>query len=147
MTNMSRGRGTPWYGKLMTESLPSEVKHIWYSRDEELEPLPAWRWSFDYVTDLEQVEQRELLEKILEAADLSERYSLVLQRLVLEDCTLEDVGQELGLSRERVRQMEQRVLRRLRQVQQRFTNVSRYDLIRAEVTTWRRWSWIERNRP
>jgi len=142
-----KGFASPFYGQLMTATLPSEVKRIWYSRDEELEPLPAWRWSFDYVTDLEQVEQRELLEKILEAADLDERYSLVLQRLVLEDCTLEDVGQELGLSRERVRQMEQRVLRRLRQVQQRFTNVSRYDLIRAEVTTWRRWSWIERNRP
>ena len=141
------GFASPFYGQLNIASNPSEVNRIWYSRDEELEPLPAWRWSFDYVTDLEQVEQRELLEKILEAADLDERYSLVLQRLVLEDCTLEDVGQELGLSRERVRQMEQRVLRRLRQVQQRFTNVSRYDLIRAEVTTWRRWSWIERNRP
>jgi len=142
-----KGFASPFYGQLNIASNPSEVNRIWYSRDEELEPLPAWRWSFDYVTDLEQVEQRELLEKILEAADLDERYSLVLQRLVLEDCTLEDVGQELGLSRERVRQMEQRVLRRLRQVQQRFTNVSRYDLIRAEVTTWRRWSWIERNRP
>lgn len=141
------GFASPFYGQLNIASNPSEVNRIWYSRDEELEPLPAWRWSFDYVTDLEQVEQRELLEKILEAADLDERYSLVLQRLVLEDCTLEDVGQELGVSRERVRQMEQRVLRRLRQVQQRFTNVSRYDLIRAEVTTWRRWSWIERNRP
>ena len=141
------GFASPFYGQLNIASNPSEVNRIWYSRDEELEPLPAWRWSFDYVTDLEQVEQRELLEKILEAADLDERYSLVLQRLVLEDCTLEDVGKELGISKERVRQMEQRVLRRLRQVQQRFTNVSRYDLIRAEVTTWRRWSWIERNRP
>ena len=141
------GFASPFYGQLNIASNPSEVNRIWYSRDEELEPLPAWRWSFDYVTDLEQVEQRELLEKILEAADLSERHSLVLQRRVLEHCTLEDVGQELGVSRERVRQMEQRVLRRLRQVQQRFTNVSRYDLIRAEVTTWRRWSWIERNRP
>ena len=141
------GFASPHYGKLMTASLPSEVKRIWYSRDEELPELPRHRWSWELQDDLEQVEQRELLEKILEAADLDERYSLVLQRLVLEDCTLEDVGQELGLSRERVRQMEARVLRRLRQVQQQFTGVSRYDLIRAEVMTWRRWTWIERHRP
>lgn len=141
------GFASPHYGKLMTASLPSEVKRIWYSRDEELPELPRHRWSWELQDDLEQVEQRQLLEKILEAADLDERHSLVLQRLVLEDCTLEDVGQELGLSRERVRQMEARVLRRLRQVQQQFTGVSRYDLIRAEVMTWRRWTWIERHRP
>lgn len=141
------GFASPYYGKLMTASLPSEVKRIWYSRDEELPELPQHRWSWELQDDLERVEQRELLEKILEAADLDERHSLVLQRLVLEDCTLEDVGQELGLSRERVRQMEARVLRRLRQVQQRFTNVRFYDLIRAEVMTWRRWTWIERHRP
>lgn len=141
------GFASPYYGKLMTASLPSEVKRIWYSRDEELPELPQHRWSWELQDDLERVEQRELLEKILEAADLDERHSLVLQRLVLEDCTLEDVGQELGLSRERVRQMEARVLRRLRQVQQRFTNVRFYDLIRAEVMTWRRWSWTGRHWP
>lgn len=147
MTNISKGTGTPWYGKLMTESLPSEVKRIWYSRDEELPELPQHKWSWELQDDLEQVEQRDLLRKILKAADLDERYSLVLQRLVLEDCTLEDVGQELGVTKERVRQMERKVLWRLRQVQQQFTGVSRYDLIRAEVMTWNRWSWIERHRP
>ena len=40
MTNMSRGRGTPWYGKLQVTALPSEVKTIWYSRDDELPELP-----------------------------------------------------------------------------------------------------------
>jgi DNA-directed RNA polymerase sigma subunit (sigma70/sigma32) len=141
------GFASPHYGKLMTASLPSEVKRIWYSRDEELPELPRHRWSWELQDDMEQVEQRELLQKILEAACLDERYSLVLQRLVLEDCTLEDVGQELGVGKERVRQMEAKVLRRLRQVQQQFTGVSRYDLIRAEVMTWRRWTWIERRRP
>lgn len=141
------GFASPFYGQLNIASNPSEVNRIWYSRDEELEPLPAWRWSFDYVTDLEQVEQRELLEKILEAADLSERHSLVLQRRVLEHCTLEEVGKELGITTARVRQIERKVLWRLRQLQERFTGVNRFELIRAEVMTWRRWSWIERNRP
>lgn len=141
------GFASPFYGQLNIASNPSEVNRIWYSRDEELPELPQHKWSWELQDDLRHIEQRDLLGKILDAACLDDRQSLVLQRLVLEDCTLEDVGQELGVSKERVRQMEQKILRRLRQVQQQFTGVSRLDLIRAEVTTWNRWSWIERHRP
>lgn len=113
-----------YYGELQIASQPAEVKAIWYSRNDELEPLPSWRWSFEHQTDLEAVEQRELLEKILEAAGMNEREELVLRMITLEDYTLDDVGAVLGVSRERVRQMHQRVLRKLRKVQWRFTGIS-----------------------
>ena len=48
----------PRYGELGVVNLPSEVKTIWHSRDEELPELPSWRWSFQHQADLQQVEDR-----------------------------------------------------------------------------------------
>ena len=132
---------SPYYGQLQVTSLPSEVKTIWYSRDDELEPLPSWRWSWQHQTDMEQVEQRELAIKILECVRLDDRHQLVLQRRIFEDVTLEDIAQELGVCKERVRQMEAKILRHLRTIQNRFTGINPWDLTRAEVTTWRGWRW------
>lgn len=143
----ANGKGSPWYGKLMTASLPSEVKKIWYSRDDELEPLPSWRWSWQYETDVEDSERRELATKILDSLALSDRYLLVLQRRIFEDATLDDVAEELGVTKERVRQMELKVLRHLRKVQNKFTGINPWELSRAEVTTWRGWTWRQRTQP
>lgn len=132
---------SPYYGQLNIASLPSEVKAIWYSRDEELPELPQHRWSWELQTDMEQVEQRELAIKILESVYLDDRHQLVLQRRIFEDVTLEDVAQEIGVSSERVRQMEAKILRHLRTIQNRFTGINPWDLTRAEVTTWRGWRW------
>lgn len=141
------GKGSPWYGKLMTASLPSEVKQIWYSRDEELPELPQHRWSWELQDDMEQVEQRELAIKILESVALNDRHQLVLLRRIFEDATLDDIAEELGVTKERVRQMELKVLRHLRKVQNRFTGINPWDLTRAEVTTWRGWTWRQRIHP
>lgn len=132
---------SPYYGQLQTASMPSEVKQIWYSRDEELEPLPSWRWSWQHQTNMEHVEQRELAIKILECVRLDDRHQLVLQRRIFEDATLEDIAKELGVGKERVRQMENKILRHLRKVQNRFTGIDPWALTRAEVTTWRGWRW------
>lgn len=134
-----KGKASPWYGKLMTASLPSEVKSIWYSRDDELPELPQHRWSWQYETDVEEAERRELAIKILDSFALTDRYLLVLQRRIFEDATLDDIAEELGVTKERVRQMELKVLRHLRKVQNRFTGINPWDLSRAEVTTWRGW--------
>lgn len=143
----SGGKGSPWYGKLMTASLPSEVKQIWYSRDEELPELPKHRWSWELQDDMEQVEQRELAIKILESVALNDRHQLVLLRRIFEDATLDDIAEELGVTKERVRQMELKVLRHLRKVQNKFTGIKPWDLTRAEVTTWRGWTWRQRIHP
>ena len=130
-----------FYGKLDASNTPSEVKQIWHTRDDELEPLPQHKWSFDYITDLEQVEQRELLEKILGAAKLNEQHWLVLRLRTLGGCTLEEVGQELGVCKDRVRQIESKMIRILRGVQQRFTGIKdfKYLYVHPEVMTWEQW--------
>ena len=138
---------SPYYGQLLVASLPSEVKTLWYTRDDELPELPRHRWSWQLQDDMEQVEQRELAIKILESIRLDDRHLLVLQRRIFEEATLDDVGEELGVCKERVRQMENKVLRRLRQVQNRFTGINPWDLCRAEVTTWRSWTWRQRIQP
>ena len=143
----ANGKGSPWYGKLMTASLPSEVKQIWYSRDDELPELPQHKWSWQLQDDIEQIEMRELVIKILESVALDDRHQLVLLRRIVEEATLEEVGEELGVGKERVRQMEGKVLRRLRQVQNKFTGINPWELSRAEVTTWRGWIWRQRTQP
>ena len=143
----ANGKGSPWYGKLMTASLPSEVKQIWYSRDDELPELPQHKWSWQLQDDIEQIEMRELVIKILESVALDDRHQLVLLRRIVEEATLEEVGEELGVGKERVRQMEGKVLRRLRQVQNKFTGINPWELSLAEVTTWRGWIWRQRIHP
>jgi RNA polymerase sigma factor (sigma-70 family) len=137
----ANGKASPWYGKVMTASLPSEVKKIWFSRDEELPELPQHRWSWELQDDMEQIEQRELAVKILESVALDKRHVFVLHRRIIDEATLQEVSEELGVTRERVRQMELKVLRHLRKVQNRFTGINPWDLSRAEVTTWRGWRW------
>lgn len=138
--NMSRGRGTPWYGKLMTDTLPSEVKAIWYSRDDELPELPQHKWSWELQDDMEQVERRELLTKILTDAPLTDRQALVIELVVIEELTLREVGQRLDLTQERARQIYLQAMRKLRQHQFQVTGTQAYKLD-CEVTTWRQWKW------
>jgi len=61
------------------------------------------------------VEQREVAKLLSEAVhSLPEKLGGVLQMRFVEELTLEEVGNELGVCRERVRQLEQKGLRMLR---------------------------------
>jgi len=115
------GFASPYYGKLQTASLPSEVKRIWYSRDEELPELPRHRWSFELQSDMEQVEQRELVVKLLETICFTDREDLVVQMLVMDGATLEEAGQELGVTKERIRQIYMKAMRKARTRQKSVT--------------------------
>lgn len=140
---MISGKSSPYYGQLMTAILPSEVKKLWYSRDEELEPLPSWRWSFEMQADMEQLEQRDMLVKILQNTPLTEREELAIRMLVIEEATLDEVGQELNVTKERARQIFLRGIRRLRTHQIKVTRVAVWSLD-CEVMTWNRYSWMQR---
>jgi hypothetical protein len=137
------GFASPYYGKLMTAQLPSEVKRIWYSRDEELPELPRHRWSFELQSDMEQVEQRELVVKLLEAFCFTDREDLVVQMLVMDGATLEEAGQELGVTKERIRQIYMKAMRKARTRQKSVTGAQLWHMD-CEVTTWRHYSWEQR---
>ena len=132
----------PYYGQLQIAKQPSEVRVIWHTRDDELEPLPSWRWSFDHQTDMESVEQRELLEKILESAGINEREEIVLRMLTIEDYTLEEIGQVLGVTKERVRQMHLKVIRKLRKAQWGHTGIAPSNVWK-DVTTWQHYRYMQ----
>jgi len=134
------GFASPYYGKLMTAQLPSEVKRIWYSRDDELPELPRHRWSFELQSDMEQVEQRELVVKLLETICFTDREDLVVQMLVMDGATLEEAGQELGVTKERIRQIYMKAMRKARTRQKSVTGAQLWHMD-CEVTTWRHYSW------
>ena len=138
------GFGSPYYGKLMTEQLPSEVKRIWYSRDDELPELPRHRWSFELQSDMEQVEQRELVTKLLEAFCFSDREDMVVQMIVMDGLTLKEAGKELGVTQERVRQIYLRAMRKARARQKAVTGEQLWHMD-CEVTTWTQYSWMQRS--
>jgi hypothetical protein len=80
MSTVSKhGRGSRYYGQLMTETLPSEVKKIWYSRDDELPELPRHKWSWQLQDDMELFEAKDLLFKVLADAALTDREMLTIK--------------------------------------------------------------------
>ena len=68
------------------------------------------------LTDFDQyMHMRELPEKLEEAlANLDERKQYIIRSRFFDDKTLDELGKELGVSKDRVRQIEARALRQLR---------------------------------
>ena len=131
-----------YYGRLNVQSIPSEVKKIWRSRDDELEELPRHKWSWQLEDDMELFEAKDLLNKILIDAPLSDRQMLVVELWAIEELTLEEISQRIDLTRERVRQIYIHAMRKLRSHQAKVTGISPYGL--GEVMTWSHWKWSKR---
>ena len=134
---------SPYYGQLQVTSLPSEVKTIWYSRDDELEQLPSWRWSWQHQTDMEQVEQRDLLVKILEVTNLTDKEATAIEMVAIGSATFADLADEIGVSNARAQQLYNHAIRKLRRMQAGFTGIRHGDLL-TEIYTWRAYSSIRR---
>lgn len=101
-----------YYGKLNTKSLNPEVYRIWLTRNDELDELPSVE--FDELVDYGPAEEaRNLLQRIFANMRLTEREVDVFTRRIVEQYTLDEVAQELGVTRERVRQMESRIYRKM----------------------------------
>lgn len=141
-TATKHGRGSRYYGQLMTETLPSEVKKLWYSRDDELPELPRHKWSWQLQDDMELFEAKDLLYKILADARLTDREMLAIKLVAHDELTLKDAGQELGCTQERARQIYLKGMRKLRRHQQTITGVHLWELD-CEVTTWNHWKWAK----
>lgn len=108
------GRGSRYYGQLMTASLPSEVKQIWYSKDDQLPELPREGWSWQHEDNHDQLELRNILIKILIDVPLSDREQLVIKLVVIDEFTLKEIGKQFGVSGARVQQIYARAMRKLR---------------------------------
>jgi RNA polymerase sigma factor (sigma-70 family) len=130
---------SPYYGRLHLQSIPSEVKKIWHSRDVELPELPRHKWSWQLQDDMELFEAKDLLAKIMIDAPLSDRQMLVVELLAIEELTFQEISQRLNVTQERVRQIYIHAMRKLRSHQAKVTGISPYGL--GEVMTWSHWKW------
>lgn len=138
-----RGFGSPYYGRLGVKALPSEVTAIWYSRDDEPPPCEPHGWSWEQVTEPD-YEAIDLIRKILDATPLTDRETQAIWLHVIEGSTLDEIGEAMNCTRERVRQIVNKGLRRLRTHQAKVTGIKPEDLY-CEVTTWRGWIWANRS--
>lgn len=119
-------RKLPYYGKLGTATLNKEVHKIWLTRDAELPELPQKGWSWEQQTDPEMDVVCDLARRIVETTPLTDREQIAISMCVIENATLDDLGEVLGCTRERARQITLKGLRRLRTHQQKLTGISAY---------------------
>lgn len=122
-------RALPYYGKLGVVNLSSEIKRIWHSRDDELPELPRKGWSWQQQTDPELDELRDLARRIVETTPLTEREEIAIVTCIIEEGRLEDLGEELDVTKERARQIVLKGLRRLRTHQTKVTGISAYGIL------------------
>lgn len=125
------------YGKLGVAKLPSEVKAIWYSRDDELPELPRIGWSWQQQTDPDLWLMQDFARRLVEVTPLTEAEEQVIGLCVIQGCTLKEAGEMIGKKQERVRQILEKGLRRFRRHQELLTGVKPLDLDPREVS----WFW------
>ena len=132
----------------------SQVGAIWRSRNDEpeqqvFEGLPEW---MDPDQDRTQ-DQLDICRLITEALDtLSLREAKVLQLRYFADCTFEEIGNMYGVTRERIRQIESKALRKMKHPS-RFDHLRQYhDLFSEKQIKTKKpnswvWHWTEKNLP
>lgn len=108
----------PRFRGVRTLDLYPEVRGVIYRWPEELEPTPPmpplgdFNWfDFDYETQV-RLDCRAAAEALLDV--LPKRARAVVVMRVYMDMTLDDVGERLGVTRERIRQIEAKAMRVMR---------------------------------
>lgn len=123
---------------------PAKVGALWRSRNEDLEQevferLPDWM-------EREPDRSQELLDitRLLVAAleTLALREAQVLIYRYLHELTLDEIGEIYEVTRERIRQIEARALRKMRHPK-RFDHLRQY----GELFTGRRRTWVDWSQP
>jgi len=122
-----RRRALSHYGKLNVANLNREAYRIWLTRNDELPDLePAQTpWQADN-DELQQLMMRDLAQKLLDSLNLNESQLVVLMHRILDNWTLREVAQELNVTLERVRQIENVILRKLRRSFREMTGIDCY---------------------
>lgn len=108
-----RGRANKYYGKLNVKTLDPEVHRIWLTRNEE--PETPQIESENILTSYEDaIEDIDFMRKIWDRSNLNPQQCYVLLTRVVYGATLEEVGQRINVTRERIRQIEAKAIRKLR---------------------------------
>lgn len=136
---MRTGRSSPFYGQLKTAELPHQVKAIWYSRHDDLPELPTTGTLavFDQ-TDPDLDLAIDFARRLVEITPLTDREIVAVRMCVLEGCTLEEAGQELDCTRERVRQILGKAMRRFHRHQEQLTGIKPWE-VDDRVMPWFWW--------
>lgn len=111
-----RGRKIPWYGMIDVIKNPEAVS-IWRTRDDEPEFCEQIELTDDdFVCGVQHLEDLEFFDKLWAASTkiLTEREQEVFKLRFKEDLTLRRVGELLGVSTERIRQIQCKALRRMK---------------------------------
>ena len=133
-----RGRASPHYGKIGVRNIDPEAYRIWLTRDDELDELQPFGFSWELVSDPDEFESLDLARRIVDATPLTEKQQRVVQMCILDNCTLREAGDELGVTQERVRQILAHALRMFRKHQAKFTGISAWELVGVNQS-WRGW--------
>lgn len=115
---------------------PNEIRMMCYNRMDEPEKqefISAPFWMFRDPPDLERVDLPALIQQRMET--LTDREQSILRLRFWEEWTLEEIGQQMQITRERVRQVEMRAMRKLRR-----PSVARDLEPYLEWLEWMRWS-------
>ena len=104
-----------YYGKLGTATLPSEVREIWYSRNDKMKRCPRLTIApLAKLSEFEVLVAKDYAHKLIEITPLSQREELVVAMHICAGYTLQEVAQTLGVTQERIRQIEIKTLRKFR---------------------------------
>lgn len=110
-----------YYGQLQLHQFDPEVGRIWRTRDDDLEPSPAWGMSHDLIVDPEpSMIDSDWLREVLERVDCEIREP---ERKVLEyrmlGHSLHETAAYMQVSVERIRQIEAKAYRKIRDMARR----------------------------
>ncbi len=87
---------------------------IWYSKDKEPPEAEGFQLSTFYVDDMEWIDRKLELEAYLRGTSLTEREQTAIVLSFWQGCTLEEIGNHLGSTKERSRQILEKALRKIR---------------------------------
>lgn len=111
------GKKLPYYGKLRVKQLDPEVYKIWLTRNNELNDLsvpdddPINFYNMEF-------EAQDYMRKIWDSSDLNDVQRRIFLARVMFGETLEKLAGQLGVTRETIRQIEVRAIRKLRRAAQ-----------------------------
>ena len=109
-----RGRASPYYGKLDFSTMQSAVKQLWYKRHIDPELCDPIDFYCPTQTDPDLVIRQDFARRLIAVTPLTEREEKVVFMCVLDNYTLREAGEEIGVSRERVSQILAGAMRKFR---------------------------------